>query len=189
MEHGVVASNTCGGRDSAIFTKPGLRAKKVARQACCYVGAFYLTWIWSTITRILQSVSGKTYFSIVLLTAIFLPFQGFLNFVVYVRPRFERYRERHREWSLWNTLKQGVCNLCSTPIREDEQNEDYNVALTEAEMLSILVTEPEDREGQDYNEALTEEELARVSESRAEQAVDHLIGKDVSGSGSIEKTM
>lgn len=157
LEHGIVSTTTCGG-GSVILHKPGERAKKVARQASCYVGAFYLTWIWSTITCILQSVSGKTYFSIVLLTAIFLPFQGFLNFLVYIGPRFERYREQHSDWSIWNALEQGLCHLCTTPIREDDQADDYNVALTEAEMRSNLVTEPEEREARhDYNEAATGE--------------------------------
>ena len=39
LEQGVVETATCGG--SVLLRKPGERAKKVARQASCCVGAFY----------------------------------------------------------------------------------------------------------------------------------------------------
>ena len=126
LEQGVVETATCGG---GLLQKPGERAKKVARQAFCYFGAFYLTWIWSTITRIIQSVSGETNFGIVLLTAIFLPFQGFLNFLVYIRPRFERYREQHPDRSIWSVMRRGMCNVVMARLpRDDPDEDDYNVA-------------------------------------------------------------
>lgn len=168
LEHGVVATSTpCGG--GAFLQRPGERARKVARQALCYVGAFYLTWIWSTLTRILQSAVGKTYFSLVLLTAIFLPFQGFLNFLVYVRPRLERYREQHPDWSIWNALREVLCHVCHLLIpKEDEQEEDdYNVALTEAEMRSIFATEADEEKepAMEYNNDTD------TSNGKTEQAV------------------
>lgn len=160
----MVDTSTCGG--SILLQRPGKRAKKVAQQAFCYVGAFYITWIWSTLTRILQSVMKKTYFGLVLMTAIFLPFQGFLNFLVYVRPQWERYRQQHPDWSMWNAMKRSLCNVCVGNLaREEEQEDDYNVAPTEAELRSILMTEAEDKEATDPNEAAMSTEMNRKEEA------------------------
>ena len=188
MEQGVMATNTCG--NSAILQRPGARAEKVARQACCYVGAFYLTWIWSTLTRIIQTISGRSYFPIVLLTAIFLPSNGFLNFCVYTRPRFERYREQHPDWSIRSALRQFCRNIYFTPITraEDQQeaDDDYNVALTEAEMRSIFVTEELDREADDYNKAVTEAETNRVLSSGVERPMQVSFQEHVTNNESID---
>ena len=115
--------------------RKGAKTRKVARQALCYIGAFYVTWIWSTLTRLTQSVSGNTYYWITLMTAIFLPFQGFLNFLVYMRPRYERYRKQKQ--SVIAAVQQIVRqSLGSLVVQVDEEEEvDYNVAPTEAEVM------------------------------------------------------
>jgi hypothetical protein len=123
----------------SILAKLGERAKKVARQALCYVGAFYISWIWSTLTRILQSVNGQTYFPIVLLAAIFLPFQGFLNFLVYIRPRYERFRDENPDWSVLTAIRQVLMNIITFSwLRNsgEADADDYNVAFTESEIRS-----------------------------------------------------
>lgn len=102
--------------------------RKVTVQALCYVGAFYLTWVWSSMIRIQQSISGETEYALALLTGIFLPSQGFFNFLVYVRPRYHRYREQNpstRPLSI-------IGRITSSP--DDASADDYNVAPTNEEM-------------------------------------------------------
>jgi len=82
-----------------IFTDRRKRTRQVAIQALFYVGAFYLTWIFPTITRIMQSVYyfGDESYALVLLTVVCGPLQGLYNFFVYVRPRWMRHRAKRRK--------------------------------------------------------------------------------------------
>jgi hypothetical protein len=59
---------------------------KVATQSYFYVGGFLMVWTFPTINRIL-GFFNKKYFPLTVLHAIFSPLQGFVNFVVYIRPR------------------------------------------------------------------------------------------------------
>lgn len=72
---------------------------EVFHQACFYVGAFYCTHIWSTSNRIVQTISdsGDTVFPLICLHSFFDPFQGFLNYVVYQRPRYLQIRRQRPE--------------------------------------------------------------------------------------------
>jgi hypothetical protein len=56
------------------------------KEAFMYVGAFFLTWIFGTITRMIQAINGKTHYPLVVLMAFFFPLQGFFNFLIYMRP-------------------------------------------------------------------------------------------------------
>lgn len=60
-----------GNRDSS-----SKHTRKVANQALLYVGAFYLTYIFGSITRVSQIVHGTAYYPVILCMAIFLPLQG-----------------------------------------------------------------------------------------------------------------
>ena len=53
----------------------GKRSRQVAMQALFYMLAFFFSWTPATLTRFIQMVSGKTYFPIILLMAIFTPMQ------------------------------------------------------------------------------------------------------------------
>jgi len=66
-------------------------AKKVANQGYWYCGAFYITWLFPTVTRLTQLIAGKTPYPLILITSIFVPIQGFCNFCVYVHPRYKKY--------------------------------------------------------------------------------------------------
>lgn len=73
---------------------------EVFHQACFYMGAFYCTHIWSTSNRIVQAISGGgSVFPLLALHAFFDPFQGFLNYLVYQRPRYIQLRKRHPEFN------------------------------------------------------------------------------------------
>lgn len=70
---------------------------KLANQSMFYVACFYITWVPATINRVYEEVGVPSPFPIVLMHAIFAPGQGFLNFLVYVRPKYIRYREEKRK--------------------------------------------------------------------------------------------
>lgn len=69
------------------------KSKLVARQAYRYCGVFYVTWIAGTVNRLLQLLNGgKSFYWIMVLHAIFTPLQGFLNFLIYMYPKYQQYR-------------------------------------------------------------------------------------------------
>jgi len=70
-------------------------AKKFARQATLFVGVFYVTWLFPTIYNLVLLFGGPIYFSLLLLNALSLPVQGFLNFIVFINPRHLRYKKKH----------------------------------------------------------------------------------------------
>jgi hypothetical protein len=51
----------------------------VFRQSVYYTCAFYVTFTFATVNRLVQEFTGKTYFPIILLHCIFIPLQGFFN--------------------------------------------------------------------------------------------------------------
>jgi hypothetical protein len=73
-------------------------SKQVSSQALYYLLAFFFSWTPATLTRFIQTIWSKTYYPLILLMAIFTPMQGFLNYLVYMRPRWISYRKRHPEW-------------------------------------------------------------------------------------------
>jgi hypothetical protein len=74
---------------------------------------------------------------------------------------------------MWNAMKRSLCNVCVGNLaREEEQEDDYNVAPTEAELISILMTEAEDKEATDPNEAAMSTEMNRKQSLREEEAVN-----------------
>ena len=70
-------------------------AKRFARQATLFAGAFYATWLFPTIYNLILAFGGPIYFSMLFLNAISLPMQGILNFIVYIHPRYKQYRKKH----------------------------------------------------------------------------------------------
>lgn len=83
-----------------IYQEDYSRSVEVSQQALFYLGTFYLTHIWSTTTRILQHLGVReANFFLVLVHSWFDPFQGFLNYLVYQRPRYMKIRGAHRDQS------------------------------------------------------------------------------------------
>jgi hypothetical protein len=64
------------------------KSRKIAVQGLLYVGAFYVTWLFPTISRITELVAGRNYFPIQFLDTLLIPLQGFFNFFIYIRPRY-----------------------------------------------------------------------------------------------------
>ena len=78
-----------------------------------YLLPFYATWIFPVATEITEMATGKYYDPMVVLVSFFLPFQGALNFLVYMRPRYLKYKNQHPEKSFFSilarTLKRSLC--------------------------------------------------------------------------------
>jgi len=69
---------------TALFETHRLeRSRQIFLQALFYLGVFYITWLFATINRMHQLITGASSFTLTILHSIFAPLQGFLNFVVY----------------------------------------------------------------------------------------------------------
>ena len=59
------------------------RSRQTFRQAMFYLGVFYLTWVFQTVNRLYQLITGESVFILLVLHTIFAPLHGFFNFIVY----------------------------------------------------------------------------------------------------------
>ncbi len=59
------------------------RSNRLFQQAKFYLAVFYVTWVFVTINRLIQLISGGSFFPMMLLHSFFGPSQGFFNFLVY----------------------------------------------------------------------------------------------------------
>jgi hypothetical protein len=82
------------------------------------------------------------------MAAIFLPLHGFMNFLVYIRPRYETYREKcHRTvLQAFSDVVRGSLIVNPPGSLPEEMGEDYNVAMTEAEVTYIMELKLEEEE-------------------------------------------
>ena len=95
--------------------------REVFQQSVLYVGAFYCTWFFPTLTRIVQlfqtsnNRNEEAYISpmIILLSGIFIPIQGLLNAAVYFRPRLKVYKQTDPGITSWDLLRKTISStLC-----------------------------------------------------------------------------
>lgn len=109
----------------------------MATQALFYVGAFYLTFTFATINRLIQQIAGKTFFATTVLHTIFEPGQGFFNYLVYLRPRFINYKEKNPDVPWYKALPRVIFPDEETFARRktsqyvDNHHEDEELARTE----------------------------------------------------------
>ena len=70
---------------------------------------FFLSFFIFQLTRIFQTVQGKTYYPLLVLMAIFFPLQGFFNAIIYLRPRYLKHKSANPNRSFfaicWSVLK------------------------------------------------------------------------------------
>ena len=95
-------NDTRGSRETQTLRRCR-RSQQVAVQGICYIGAFYFTWICPTISKLLQTVGNTSNFSLTVMTGLLLPLQGFLNMLVYIRPRYLR-----AQGTKWERLRQAI---------------------------------------------------------------------------------
>jgi hypothetical protein len=92
------------------------RTEKMAQEVtkrCLFYGIVFLnTFLWTSISMIVHNKEPPEWNSFWLgcLAFIFMPLQGFLNFVIYISPRYKQERKKDPEskrlWALWRS----VCN-------------------------------------------------------------------------------
>jgi hypothetical protein len=91
-EHQSVEMNSFGSR--AIF-----------QQSLYYTMAFYATYTFPTINRVLERQVSQTYFPLLLLHALFLPLQGFFNVLIYRYAYFFRLKQRNPHMKGWELIR------------------------------------------------------------------------------------
>jgi len=92
------------GRRSNIDTA-GLEA---AKQAMTYIGGFMLTYVWSSLSVAIPIDKVRHSPVLYIITGIFLPLQGFWNFIAYIRPRFVTLKLEHQDLSFLAAMKEIV---------------------------------------------------------------------------------
>jgi len=80
-------------------------------QSVLYVFSFFFVWIFPTILRIHEVTSDVIYYELVLVSATFVPMQGFWNMIIYITPR---YRKIRRERKLRNAPQKDKAALVRT---------------------------------------------------------------------------
>lgn len=89
--------NEVNTRSSRRQSQSHKASDSVKWQAFRYVGSFFLSWFFLTIVRGMQT-AGKNDsipFWVILAAITLVPSQGFLNYIIYISPRYKQYRERH----------------------------------------------------------------------------------------------
>lgn len=102
------------------------RNRNVAIQCLLYLGAFYVTWTTATILRVVQSLGQAPSYGLVLSVGICIPIQGLLNFIVYIRPRYQRYREANPAANFVLAFRRFSGSIFR--LEKNDDDEDYNVA-------------------------------------------------------------
>jgi hypothetical protein len=85
---------------------------EVAIQGMLYVGAFYITWFFPTLQRIIElcQTTRERNFALQFLDTFLLPLQGFFNAMIYFRPKFRKYLENHPELSCCQSVFRTLAN-------------------------------------------------------------------------------
>mmetsp|Transcript_23323 Transcript_23323/g.50516 ORF Transcript_23323/g.50516 Transcript_23323/m.50516 type:complete len:357 (-) Transcript_23323:500-1570(-) len=77
--------------DSLSVAEPS-NHKRIAAQATSYVGAFFITWLFPTVYQLVIVTTQTFPFSLLFLTAFFVPLQGLFNLIVFSQPCYIKYR-------------------------------------------------------------------------------------------------
>lgn len=88
-----------------MFREDHPRTYEVFQQSLWYLGVFYITHVWSTTNRTIQLINnGNTYYGLIVIHSFFDPLQGFLNYLVYQRPRYLRIRAASPHMNAWQSM-------------------------------------------------------------------------------------
>ena len=102
-------------RTSTTATGTSLAQKRREAMIQCflYVSAYFISYIF-VIAHQLAIKSGKLIYPFWVLSSIFFPLQGFLNFVVFIRPRIMGYREADSELSFRQAFSRAILSTGAT---------------------------------------------------------------------------
>jgi hypothetical protein len=138
------------------------RSKQVAIQGMWYLAPFYLTWVFPITYQLTAAIGNIHVPALSALTGFFIPFQGVLNFIVYIRPRYLRYRR--------NT------DNVSEPFRERSGRDFFLATLPSAVLPSRDSKGRESLEGSKGELSLGEECKEEVGQAGAAEALDDETG-------------
>ena len=111
--------------------------RRVAHQALMYVGAFFITWMFPTISRIIELCGHDIPPYLVVLSGTFIPSQGIFNALVYFRLRFIRCSQNNptkpKCWVIRRIIKLTLCPCFERRESRYNMNDGNDVEpLTEA---------------------------------------------------------
>lgn len=105
------------------------KRRDVAWQSFWYVCAFYFTNLFNTMLRLMQHANYAVPFSVVLLLVIFAPMQGGWNLLIYLRPRYLKYKEKNPDWKIADILKRSMQRALSGSSSNDDEEDDDDYRL------------------------------------------------------------
>ena len=85
-------------------TSRTIRSRRMARQAFWYLLNFFLTYVGTTAYSIVLALGGTVPFGLWCFMYLFLPWQGFWNAIIYIRPRYMRNREKYPDMPIWQAI-------------------------------------------------------------------------------------
>ena len=68
-------------------------SRKFASQAGFYILSFFLSWIFPMVGFLIAELTGYLFYPLLAATVVVNPLQGFFNALIYIRPRYIRYKE------------------------------------------------------------------------------------------------
>merc|ERR1712154_236551 len=84
---------------------------QMAHKSFLYLGAFYLVWLPTTVSHLLEVFDQSAKFDFKVIIATFYCSQGFLNFFVYMQPKFKSYRQKNPTLSIFRAAKRFSSDL------------------------------------------------------------------------------
>ena len=95
-------------RGSSPSSHKSEQSKNATRQALLFIGAFVITYVWGFVSAANHAAKGSANFTVLILGGFFVPLQGFFNFIVYLRPRYNSLRKANSSKSFLWLLKNSV---------------------------------------------------------------------------------
>jgi len=97
-----ISINSTSSRRSRLYKK-ATRSRQIAIQGMLYVCAFYITWLFPTIQRLMELANKKS-FVVQFFDSTLLPLQGLFNFIIFIRPRLVAYRKANKKVGFWRAF-------------------------------------------------------------------------------------
>jgi hypothetical protein len=147
------------------------RSKQVAIQGMWYLAPFYLTWVFPITYQLTAAIGNIHVPALSALTGFFIPFQGVFNFIVYIRPRYLRYRRKADNGS------DPFRDNGSDPFREQSERNLFLATLSSTFCSSRALKAKESLEDSKGKISLGEEQCKEdVVQAGEEEALDYETG-------------
>jgi hypothetical protein len=127
-------------RNKALSTD---NSTKFAMQATFYVVVFFFTWCFPMLQTIFSLRSGTLYYPLIMLSAMLSSLQGFSNTVIYLRPRWIRFREKHPDETGWHIIISRVLLSSDAELDQKVTNSFNVIASRQSKFLNDGAKEEE----------------------------------------------